>query len=385
MRKIFLVIFTGLLLTLSPHSVKADSVAQLEPYSGAPLCFPGVYSGDQQCMAYGPSETLNEWAKNGLTYPIKGLPAYTLDEEITKMPYLFAKLNVNPENPVNTFPSLDAAVANDGPSGSLPPGATRWVAYNGSADVNGGHYVQLAESGEWLRASPAEYTRFRGLAFYRTPDNEFGWLVDIGNSRTGPGLNYPNTGKTYYRNTLVQVFAIAKANETDWFQIGINEWLERRYIRIVQINTTPPQGVIGNRWIEVNLLEQTLAVYDQSQLVYATMIATGVDPFFTKPGLFQIQVKKDTETMTGSFTSDKSDYYSFEKVPWTMYFDGARALHAAYWRTLFGYAQSHGCVNLSPGDSHWLYDWANVGDWVYVWDPSGKTPTDPAKYTQGGA
>ena len=115
------------------------------------------------------------------------------------------------------------------------------------------------------------------------------------------------------------------------------------------------------------------------------MIATGVDPFFTKPGLFQIQAKKDTETMTGSFTSDRSDYYSFEKVPWTMYFDGARALHAAYWRTLFGYAQSHGCVNLSPGDSHWLYDWANVGDWVYVWDPSGKTPTDPAKYTQGGA
>ena len=132
-------------------------------------------------------------------------------------------------------------------------------------------------------------------------------------------------------------------------------------------------------------MEQTLAVYDQGQLVYATMIATGVDPFFTKPGLFQIQVKKDTETMTGAFTADKSDYYYLDKVPWTMYFDGARALHAAYWRALFGYEQSHGCVNLSPGDAHWLFDWAKVGDWVYVWDPSGKTPTDPAKYTQGGA
>ena len=78
-----------------------------------------------------------------------------------------------------------------------------------------------------------------------------------------PDLITHTTGKTYYRNTLVQVFAKAKANETDWFQIGVNEWLERRYVRIVQINTTPPQGVIGNRWIEVNLLEQTLAVYDQ--------------------------------------------------------------------------------------------------------------------------
>jgi lipoprotein-anchoring transpeptidase ErfK/SrfK len=66
-----------------------------------------------------------------------------------------------------------------------------------------------------------------------------------------------------------------------------------------------------------------------------------------------------------------------------MYFDGARALHAAYWRTRFGYPQSHGCVNLSMGDAHWLFLWAHEGDWVYVHDPSGKTPTDPALYTGG--
>jgi len=41
-------------------------------------------------------------------------------------------------------------------------------------------------------------------------------------------------------------------------------------------------------------------------------------------------------------------------------------------------------VNLSVADSHWLYDWANEGDYVYVWDPSGKTPTDPALYGSGG-
>ena len=42
-------------------------------------------------------------------------------------------------------------------------------------------------------------------------------------------------------------------------------------------------------------------------------------------------------------------------------------------------------VNLSVGDSRWLFDWADVGDWVYVWDPSGKTPVDPGVYTAGGA
>jgi len=321
----------------------------------------------------------------GLSYPQKALPAYQTDEKTAKMPFGYAKLDVDPRKPVRTFPSLAAAVAAEGPSGSIPPGATRWIAFQDRMDVNNNHYVALAESGEWVRASPADYSRFRGLVFRQTPDHNFGWLVDQTNSRVGPGLSFPQTGVNYRRDTQVEVFSEATANETTWYQIGINEWIERRYVRIVDVNNTPPEGITGNRWIEVNLYEQTLAVYDQGQLVYASMIATGMDPFFTRPGIFQIREKKETETMTGSFTADRSDYYSFEKVPWTMYFDGARALHAAYWRTLFGYPASHGCVNLAPADAHWLFDWANVGDWVYVWDPSGQTPTDPAKYGDGGA
>ena len=31
------------------------------------------------------------------------------------------------------------------------------------------------------------------------------------------------------------------------------------------------------------------------------------------------------------------------------------------------------------------HDFPVVGDWVYVWDPSGKTPTDPAFYQEGVA
>jgi lipoprotein-anchoring transpeptidase ErfK/SrfK len=66
-----------------------------------------------------------------------------------------------------------------------------------------------------------------------------------------------------------------------------------------------------------------------------------------------------------------------------MYFDEARALHAAYRRTFFGYPQSHGCVNLSPGDANWLFQWADEGDYVWVHDPSGQTPTDPDFYGPG--
>ncbi|WP_298005425.1 L,D-transpeptidase, partial [Anaerolinea sp.] len=85
------------------------------------------------------------------------------------------------------------------------------------------------------------------------------------------------------------------------------------------------------------------------------------------------------------FEADRSDFYYLEDVPWTMYFDQARALHGAYWRAWYGFPGTHGCVNLSIGDSAWLFQWAKEGDWVYVWDPSGQTPTDPSLYTQGGA
>lgn len=166
--------------------------------------------------------------------------------------------------------------------------------------------------------------------------------------------------------------------------VGPDEWLPQNMVARVLPNTTPPVGVTGNRWIEVNLDEQTLAVYENRELVFATLIASGLEPFWTRPGLFQISSKLETTPMRGAFEADRSDAYYLEDVPWTMYFDDARALHGAYWRANLGFPQSHGCVNLSVGDSHWLFDWAGVGDYVYVWDPSGKTPTDPGLYGSGG-
>lgn len=46
----------------------------------------------------------------------------------------------------------------------------------------------------------------------------------------------------------------------------------------------------------------------------------------------------------------------------------------------FWLSPSHWCVNLSVGDALWAFQWANVGDYVYVYDTTGQTPTDPALY-----
>ena len=61
-----------------------------------------------------------------------------------------------------------------------------------------------------------------------------------------------------------------------------------------------------------------------------------------------------------------------------MYYDGARALHGEYWHDSLGFKRSHGCVNMAPLDARWLFDWAATGTPVWVYDPSGQTPTDVA-------
>ncbi len=211
----------------------------------------------------------------------------------------------------------------------------------------------------------------RDLLFSSTPRNAFGWILGEVQSHTSPGVNSPETGITRYRFNVVQIYATQKADNLTWDLVGPHEWIESRQIARVDPNPVPPAGVTGSRWISVNLFEQTLTVYDQGRLVFATLASTGVDGFWTRPGVFHIQKKLETETMSNSV---QDDFYYLEDVPWTMYFDEGRALHGAYWHNRFGYPQSHGCVNLSVGDSHWLYNWASEGDFVYVYDPSGQLP-----------
>ena len=231
-------------------------------------------------------------------------------------------------------------------------------------------------------------TPFPGVEVHSTPKNSFGFVFNPTHIRREPnelsfnppiGELIPDT-KTY---PIVQIFETQNIEGTIWNLIGPDQWILGRDVAVVTPNTTPPTSVSNGRWIDVDLAEQTIAVYDQGEMVYATIIATGLDPMFTQPGLFPIYKKKELETMQGE--RNTANYYYLENVPWTMYFDKARALHGAYWRARLGYPQSHGCVNMYPGDAHWLYDWANIGDIVYVHDPTGKTPTDPAYYGDGGA
>lgn len=365
--------------------VLAQTSSATEPFASKPLCLPEVYLNDPvDCLALGPAQKITELARKGLIFPQRPLPAVKPDRALTVSPVYIARINLDKKEQAAVYATFEDATTGNNPTHFIPAGPLRYVSYIDVQYYNQKPYIRLS-SGEWMRASPIAYSDFQGLLFSETPRNSFGWIVDTAQVVSAPGYNSPKTGKTLIREDVVQIYDVQPADKTDWYMIGLDQWVERRYIRQVRINTTPPEGVKADRWIDVNLYDQTLAVYENRQLIFATMVASGGEPFFTRPGVFQIYEKDKTETMSGSFEADRSDYYYLEDVPWTMYFDEARALHGAYWRAWFGYEGTHGCVNLSIGDSAWLFNWAKQGEWVHVWDPSGRTPTDPSYYGKGGA
>jgi lipoprotein-anchoring transpeptidase ErfK/SrfK len=361
---------------LPPFQVHAQEITPYEePESGAVVCPPGVYfDSPGDCLPTGPSEYLTQMGRLGLEYPPRPLQGIRPDPALTQLPYRYFKLE-DDTVPILSGPGGDAV-------GQYLPGFV-YVSYIDRVE-DGGVYYMLPNGG-WIPGKGSrigEYSLFQGLEFNRTPSHSFAWplpfYIDKVPVHTAPGFNTQLTDRVLYPYiNMVQVYDTQTADGVEWNMIGHGEWVEARIMATVTPNTTPPEGVTNGRWIDVNLAEQTLAVYDNNQLVFATVIATGLEPFWTRPGLFQIYQKKETETMRNN---DPTDYYYLDNVPWTMYFDKARALHGAYWRTRFGYPQSHGCVNLSVGDSHWLFNWAHEGDYVYVHDPSGLTPTDPSLY-----
>ena len=294
------IVCISLVSTAAPMTALAQSNDPSEPFAGLPLCYPDAYlSNPVDCVPLGPSKILTDLAKMGMTIPPRPMPAASPDPELVKLNLKYALVGVGPTEAAPIYPSLDDAVAGQNPSSALGPGQEFYVSYTQGADVNGGHYL-LTTLG-WMRASPAEYSTFQGLVFQQTPANSFGWIVDEAKPHIGPSVQAPESGTDLPLYSVVQIYQTQQAEGTSWYMIGLNQWVDQHYIRQVSLESKAPAGVDNNRWIEVDVdpFGQTLSVYDKGQLVFATLIGSGIHSFYTRPGLFKIYEKKVTDTMTG--------------------------------------------------------------------------------------
>lgn len=382
MRWLIALLVCGLALALAGEAAaQAGEPPTAEAARPGYVCPPAVQlRHPERCPDAGPGAGLARLAVQGL-YPRRPLPVAPANPSLGYVP--FSYLRAAGER-VDVFPSAEAAASGSGANEHVGRGFV-FFSYPEAQEV-GGRTVYPAVRGYVRSDEVARVSAptFQGLALTRTPDRPFGWVISGGAcSERTPGEPVDPSGRCYMRYEIVQVYDTVRIDEWDWFMIGPDEWMEQRMLALVFPDPTPPEGLEGDRWISVNLYEQTVAAYLAGEMVYATLASTGQHGTWTQPGVFQVWARLQRDNMSGGLP--ETNYYYLENVPWVLYYDNARALHGTYWHNRFGVPTSRGCVNLSIADARWFYEFAQEGTTVHVFDPSGNTPTDPALYGAGGA
>lgn len=288
------------------------------------------------------------------------------------------------------YQSIPEARERNNPTEVIDPGSLIYVTYTERIDTDKGTFFSLPNGlfmpGDGSMVSINQ--PFPGVEIIKDVDSPFGFVflgLDVYEFPAEVWFNKPveRIEPSIANYPIVPIVETMRIEGVNWHKIGENRWVNGSKVAVVNPKRWAPYGIDTNRWIDVDLAEQSLAVYEDGKMVYATVVATGAEPLYTQPGIFKIYKRLETEQMTGG--RGTGEFYYLDNVPWTMYFDKARALHGAYWRAFLGVPQSHGCVNMYPGDAHWVFNWAVEGDYVFVYDTTGLTPTDPALYGDGGA
>lgn len=149
-------------------------------------------------------------------------------------------------------------------------------------------------------------------------------------------------------------------------------WIAESDATVVRPRDRRPHVVRpGEKWLLVSITQGTLVAYDDLTPVYTTLISPGmggvprrggdlVKNSTTPLGSYRITFKDRATTMspnTDGTPDDEPRRFWIADVPFTQYFDAPFAIHASYWHESFGEPMSAGCINASPRDAEWLFDW----------------------------
>ena len=262
-------------------------------------------------------------------------------------------------------PGQGAPIRNVG-DGFLYATVNRWEKVNGVTwyQINSGEYVHEDD----IQLVPV--SDFQGVQILQQPERSFGWVVqDVQPSRL-PDVEPGPSAVELPRYTFFEIYdAVQGDDDWIWYDIGNGRWVKQTYVSIVDVSPRPDEVGPDEFWTEVDLYEQTFAAYEGDQMVYATLISSGLNRWPTREGVFQVWDRFREYKMSGA--EGKVDYYFLEDVPYIMYFDDLQgiALHGTYWHDRFGYKHSHGCVNMPILDAEWVFNWSEGAPndlWVSV-------------------
>jgi lipoprotein-anchoring transpeptidase ErfK/SrfK len=303
-----------------------------------------------------PTDTVVPTLTNTVVPTLTPEPAWyqPIDPSLGQLKYHYALVN---SDKARVYTSLDDASASTGNFGYLP-NYPAYVAYTTSKAVDE-HTYYLTNYG-WMKGDDLQEltpSTFSGIQVTRDISFSFGWVLAETQSVNSAG----EIVQTYQRYQVVHTVPAA-VKKPGFVAIGADEWLPEKSVAVVDPGVPQDAGQIC-RFIYVSLARQTLSVYNGCKLVFATLISSGKNSY-TFEGRFAILYKVAYSSITPPAGST-SDYY-IEGVPYFMTYSGNFGFHGAYWHDSFGSPASHGCINLAPGDAKWLYDWAFLGDYVFI-------------------
>lgn len=163
----------------------------------------------------------------------------------------------------------------------------------------------------------------------------------------------PDAGAAPIRQLYPRQVVPVLEEQPDWIRVADGAWVARADLRVARVTTAPPTTMPEERWIDVDLDQQTLVAYEGAKPVFVTLVSTGKKKTATTEGIYRVWLKFAETDMNGSMAGEGD--YAVATVPWTEFFARDLAFHTAYWHDRFGEPRSHGCVNLSPRDARWLY------------------------------
>jgi hypothetical protein len=229
------------------------------------------------------------------------------------------------------------------------------------------HESKIDNRGIWLNA--AGETRKLPLAFV-TGFKAHRYTIKLPDAGAPKKEDKPSAvakrlSDSYDRWAVVKVtdHSIQDEHYRKYYEIddGKGEYLRDDDISVTLPGPKPADIGENEKWIDVNVAQQSLVAFEGEKPVFITLVSSGRhndDPeqdHHTPKGDFRIWEKHISATMEEDTATDGP--YSIEDVPWIMYFHGGYALHGAFWHAKFGHERSHGCVNLAPVDAKDLFGW----------------------------
>jgi lipoprotein-anchoring transpeptidase ErfK/SrfK len=241
------------------------------------------------------------------------------------------------------------------------------------------------------KVKPDSASPFHGVAIRSMDELPFAWVrTQEAHVYRFDGDEPVETNAKLARRTIHKLNGKTRnVDDVTYREISDGRWLKGTEAGAALVPAEWPKAAEeGEKWIDISIENQVLVAWQGKTALYATLVSTGQDgmgdPLTTKStirGTFRIRDKHLTITMDSNgksaegggaaTTPEPQDRdpregktirrgegtFELRDVPWVQYFEKGFALHAAYWHDVFGMARSHGCVNLSPIDAHWLFAW----------------------------